>query len=198
MRKHKYPLAILLILFMSSFASDKLPSSLVNLLARSKMTFEKPKELTETKMIENDQMHYEYAMKYGDKNFEVRIAIRPLDVAMKEFAKREMNKKAGDVNICPNQIYESSFQATLMNISGGQLPKTMAYRKEDVMKEFNADWGATSFVEVGPEFAQKYKYCMVVALHKDNVADAYYFYLSDTRDGFAELMKPAFHSLRFK
>jgi hypothetical protein len=39
---------------------------------------------------------------------------------------------------------------------------------------------------------------MIVAIHKDNFADAYFFYLSDTMDGFDELMNLAFHSLKFK
>jgi hypothetical protein len=39
---------------------------------------------------------------------------------------------------------------------------------------------------------------MVVAIHKDNLADVYIFYLSDTKIGFNELVEPAFHSLKFK
>jgi hypothetical protein len=51
---------------------------------------------------------------------------------------------------------------------------------------------------VGKEFGQNYKYCMLVALHKSNIGDAYYFYLSDTKDDFNNNMDPAFHSLKFK
>ena len=37
-----------------------------------------PSGFTESKIIENDDMGYEYAVKYQDKNFELRYAIRPI------------------------------------------------------------------------------------------------------------------------
>jgi hypothetical protein len=38
---------------------------------------------------------------------------------------------------------------------------------------------------------------MLVMIHKDDVADAYYFYLSNTKDKFSENMNALFHTLRF-
>jgi hypothetical protein len=185
-------------LFMTSFTSERIPKTFTDLLERANMTFQKPAELEETKIIENRQMNYEYAIKYPKKKFEVRYAIRPLDNLIREYEEKEKNKNPGDINIHPNQLYSSLLQVTTLNISGGQLPEIIEFEKEAVKQEFNADWGATTFVEVGKEFGQDYKYCMIVAIHKDNVADAYYFYLSDTKDGFDELMMPPFHSLKFK
>lgn len=188
----------LLFLVLTSFASDNSPKTFTDLLDRANLTFQKPTGFEETKIIENRQMNYEYAIKYSKKNFEVRYAIRPLDDLLHDYEDKEKNKKPGDINIHPNKFYSSLLQATTLNISGGQLPEVIEFGKEAVKKEFNADWGATTFVEVGKEFGQKYKYCMIVAIHKDNLGDAYFFYLSDTKDGFNELMKPAFHSLKFK
>ncbi len=181
-----------------SFKSDKLPETFQNLLDRSQLVFEKPEGLIFVKPIENRQMNYEYAVKYPDKNFEVRYAIRPLDELIKAHNEKEAKKKPGDINIHPNKLYKSLLQVNTLNISGGEMPEVTNFGKEAVIKEFNADWGAASFVEVGKEFGQEYKYCMLVALHKDNVADAYIFYLSDTEENFDELIFPAYHSLRFK
>ena len=71
------------------------------------------------------------------------------------------------------------------------------FLKSAVQDEFNADWGAITLVELRSEFGKGYRFCMCVALHKDNVADAYYFYLSNQQDSFPANMKPLFHSLRF-
>ena len=188
----------LLLLVLTSFTSDNLPKTFTDLLDRANLTFQKPAGLEETKTIENRQMNYEYAIKYLKKKFEVRYAIRPLDDLLRDYKEKEKNKKPGDINIHPNKLYSSLLQVTTLNISGGQLPEVTLFDKQAVKQEFNADWGATTFVEVGEEFGQKYKYCMIVAIHKDNLGDAYFFYLSDSKDGFDELMNPAFHSLKFK
>lgn len=188
----------LLLLVLTSFTSDNLPKTFSDLLDRANLTFQNPTEFIETYIIDNQQMNYEYAIKHPKNKFEVRYAIRPLDNLLRDYEEKEKNKKPGDINIHPNKLYSSLLQVTTLNISGGQLPEVTVFDKQAVKQEFNADWGATTFVEVGKEFGQDYKYCMIVAIHKDNFADAYFFYLSDTKDGFDELMNPAFHSLKFK
>lgn len=187
----------LLFLGLASFQENKLPKTFTKLLDRGKMTFSKPFGLTEVATIDNDQMNYEYALKYPDKNFEVRYAIRPLDIFMKEYQESIKNKKEGESILHPNKYYSPSLQATVLNISGGQLPNISQFDKEAVKNEFNADWGATTFVTVGEEFGQSYKYCVVVAIHKDDIGDAYIFFLSDTKVDFEKNMQTAFHSLRF-
>jgi hypothetical protein len=188
----------LLLLVLTSFTSDNLPKKFTDLLERANLIFEKPAGLEETKIIQNRQMNYEYAVKYPKNNFEVRYAIRPLDKLLHYYEEMEKNKKPGDENIHPNKLYSKLLQVTTLNISDGQLPEITVFDKDAAKEEFNADWGATTFVEVGKEFGQKYKYCMIVAIHKDNSGDAYFFYLSDTKDGFKELMNAAFYSLKFK
>jgi hypothetical protein len=85
-----------------------------------------------------------------------------------------------------------------MNISGGQLPEYSTFNPEAVQKEFGADYGATVMVEVGEEFGQDYVYCLLVFIHKKGIGDAYIFYLADEPQLIPELMKPLFHSLKFK
>ncbi|WP_169817148.1 hypothetical protein [Flavobacterium glycines] len=52
-------------------------------------------------------------------------------------------------------------------------------------------------VEPRKEFGQDYKYCMIIAIHKDDAADAYYFYLADDQQTLKEQMQAVFHSLKF-
>ena len=198
MKTLKFLLIGTMIVFSTSFKSDELPKPFSDLLERAQMTFDKPAGLVETELIENRQMNYEFAVKYPDKNFEVRYAIRPLDNLIKDYEEKVKNKGPHDIYIHPNTYYSALLRVTVLNIAGGKEYKATEFDKRAVKSEFNADWGAITLVEVGSEFGQKYKYCMVVAIHKDNAGDAYYFYLSDSKVDFNKLMQPAFHSLRFK
>jgi hypothetical protein len=198
MYKFKLLNALVLVLFISAFQSDKIQVNFKDQLAIAGMMIDMPKGFVETKIISNQQMNYEYAIKHPEKNFEVRYAIRPLGELIKSYNENEKNKKPGDININPNQFFASSFQATCLNISGGQMPRVNQFPKQAVKSEFNADWGATTFMKVGKEFGQQYQFCMLVAIHKDNLADAYIFYLSDKQETISELVEPVFHSLKFK
>ena len=187
----------LLLILLTSFKNDEPVPVFEEKLLQAKMRFEMPKGFQETAIIPNKQMNYEYAIKHNEKNFEVRFALRPLDGLLKSYDEKESNKKPGDINISPNKFYTGALLATAMNISGGKMPKISPFPKEAVKTEFNADWGAITMVEVGKEFGQEYKTCMIVAIHKDNAADAYYFYLANDRQTLEELMQPVFHCLKF-
>lgn len=146
------------------------------LLDTNHMEFTVPPEYKEIACIENRQMNYERAYKHPKEKFEVRYAIRSHNL----------------------EIAQSIFEATVLNISGGQLPEYSMFKPEAVQKEFGADMGATVIVEVGEEFGQDYAYCLLVFLHKKRIGDAYIFYLADDGQLIPELMKPLFHSLKFK
>lgn len=147
-------------------------------------------------------MSYQYALKYPDKKFEIRYSINPLDDDLQQY-EEEMKKDSSSTRLHPNNYYKSSMYAILSNVSDGKVglgtAKLITFDKQEVKKEFNADWGASAVLEVGKTFGQKYKYCMVVAIHKDNQADAYIFYLANSTEDFGDLIEDTmFFSLKFK
>ena len=198
MNKIKFFIAGLCFVILSSFSSDNLPKKFTDLLDRSALNFNQPDQYSETEVIENPQMNYEYAIINNAKDFEIRYAIRPLDDRIKNYNEREKNKKSGDINIHPNKLHAATFQAVVFNVSGGKFPKIGEFNPESVKKEFNADWGALTMVEVGKEFGTDYKYCLLITIHKDDVGDAYCFYLSNTQEGITKNLQAPFHSLKFK
>jgi hypothetical protein len=147
-----------------------------SLLQLNMMSFDAPKNYIEIKPIENRQMNFEKAYKHPTERFEVRYAIRN-----------------NELNI-PKQVFEM----TVLNISGGLLPEYTAFNAEAAKNEFGANAGATVIVEVGKEFGQDYKYCLLVYIHKDGVGDGYIFYLADDKKIITDLMMPIFHALKFK
>lgn len=181
--------------------TDTLPAGFTQLLARTKLAFIRPKGMTPTPCVENEQMNYEYALKLPEHNFEVRYAIRPMDSLLVNFEDRV---KAGETMIDPNKLSVSLLQATLLNIglggpASGELPDISYFDKDAVREEFGADWGAVAFVQPGPEFGgTTFKYCLTVIIHKDFVGDAYFFYVSDSKEYMSDWVDIAFHSLKFR
>ncbi|RYX80494.1 hypothetical protein EON73_05380 [bacterium] len=188
----------LVIIFSTAFRSGDTPVTFKDQLEKSGMIFRMPEGFTQAGVIANSQMTYDYAIRHTQKQFEVRFALRPLGDQIQNFNTLEKNKKPGDINISPNKLYEASLQAIVLNISGGRMPKFQQFPTQAVKTEFNADWGATTVFEPVKAFGGTYKYCMVVAVHKDNLADAYYFYLADKQETINELIEPVFHCLKFK
>lgn len=184
-----------LLLLAASFACSDLPKGFLLVLNRAHMVFASPQGLVPTQVVPNKLMAYDYAMKYPDKHYEVRYAIRPLDKVMAEYHER-IDK--GDFVSDPNKWYTMNLQAVLMNVSGKRLPPVDQMTAQSAKIQFNADWGATAVVPMDSTFGMGYNYCMMIALHKDNVADAYVFFMTDSMSGFDEYLMPVFYSLKFK
>ena len=196
MKRLKPVLLFVLFTGLSAFASDNIPTLFANRMDRAKMSFTQPDNYTSVPVIVNGQMSYLYALKYPDRKFEIRYSVTPLDSL---FIQYEAMKKAGSViTTGPNQLYSGAFMATVMNLSGGVMPSIREFPKQAVLNEFNADWGATCIFHVTGAFGEGYNTCMAVAIHKDNLGDAYIFYLSDNGQNYQDLLEPAFHALKFK
>lgn len=155
-----------------------------------------PEGMVECNIVTNDDMEYEYAVKYPDKNFELRYAIRP--IRYKEYANEDIKQEFENIAPFRNSSYAIILQTVILNITGGNDFPVQVFETKAVNNEFNADWGATTFIQLNSDFGKGYKYCLIVAIHKKDVADAYYFYLSDTTDHFSKNMQPLFHTLKFE
>ena len=180
-------------------ASPALPAGFREVLAAGHLTFRPPVGTVPTPVLKNAQMDYEYAVRVPGKHVEIRYAIRPLDRLVAEY--RQAKAKGEDMTD-PNQLYSSLITMVALNISGGDEPTTKDFPAEAARTEFGADWGTTTLVRAGKEFGLKYAKCLVVALHKQDAADAYCFYLFDQMDDLGPLLDSptadVFYALRFQ
>ncbi|MEM6265752.1 MAG: hypothetical protein AAGI38_24840 [Bacteroidota bacterium] len=182
MLKQAFTVLAVFVIVDQSFSQDStavdstVTGAFQSLLEANNMEFETPQGFVEIDVIENQQMNYEKAFKHPSEKFEVRYAIR--------------NHNFG--------FFQQMFEMTVLNISGGQLPDYTPFGTEAVKSEFGADAGATVLVQVGEEFGQEYKYCLLVYIYKKGVGDGYIFYLADDKDKIPDLMMPIFHALTFK
>tara|TARA_R110002049_G_scaffold2511_4_gene18392 strand:+ start:1332 stop:1616 length:285 start_codon:yes stop_codon:yes gene_type:complete len=93
------------------------------------------------------------------------------------------------------------FMANILNVSQlgiENVPEISNFPEEAVKREFGADYGGTSFFTMDSEFGKDYKYCMMIVIHKENIADVYISFLSNNREQFEEYLLKAFHSIRFE
>jgi hypothetical protein len=90
--------------------------------------------------------------------------------------------------------------AVVENIVGGEnynAYKRSAFHSLGVRNEFNADIGATYAAETKSGFSKGYKYVIIIAIHKVNVADAYTIFLCDNYNDIINEFLEAFHSMKF-
>ncbi|NNU33301.1 hypothetical protein HK413_02360 [Mucilaginibacter sp. S1162] len=207
----KVSLLLLTIFIVSSAnaqsAADSTLQKFSALLDETGMVFKKPEGTIQIPIVKNMQMHYEYAVKYADKPLEIRYAIASLKDRVDEYNEWKKNPKPGEIRTDPNTLAKSMAYVVALNVGGGAMDKSIgfnAFPPQDVKAEFGADWGGTSIIPVkNTSFGTDYKWCLMLVLHKNSVADSYVFYLTDTREHLNGLLKDdaamvAFYALKFK
>lgn len=193
----------------SSNAQIALTDTFKNVLDLARMSFAMPKDAKPVPVIKNKQMHYEYAITFKDQPFEVRYAIAPMGYSVVEAYTGGKGITPRPIGTTDNDVMAKAIAfAVATNVGGGVADpniKTGYFPPEAVKKEFNADWGGTTLIEIkNNSFGTGYKYCIMTSLHKNDVASAYVFYLSDTKENVIKLMNEfivkagAFYALKFR
>ena len=164
--------------------AQTLPEAFQRLLVQTKMQFSIPPNFTATPIIDNGDVVYDFAVKSITTDLEIRYRIWPVDKTPKN----------------PNSIFEAMLITMGLNISNGKIIEPSRYPPESVKQEFGADAGCSGLVPVDSEFGKGYRSCMISVIHKDNVADAYVFYLYNDRGAIMQALTTdkVYHALRFK
>lgn len=165
-------------------AVDSTETKFNKLVEQTGMVFNKPTGSLSTPIVKNRQIHYDYAVNYPDKNMEVRYTIVPMANRVKEYQEFQKNHAPGSSMIDPNKMLTGLIYATIINAGGGIPDSTIRGRMfapTDVKREFGADAGGFFMVSVkNNSFGTDYKFCSMIALQKDNVANVYIFYLCNS------------------
>jgi len=188
MRNKAIPgLCAAMLLVACSAHAQVIPRTFAGLLQQNAMQYSIPSGFVVTPVANNVDVAYDFAIKSSTSKLEIRYRIWPVDLTNHGGANR-------------NRIYPVMVHTMGLNISNGQTMQVKKYDPGDVRMEFGADGGATGTVRLDSKFGEGYKICMISAIHKDNLCDAYTFFLCDDPD---VLMKALFadrvyHALRFR
>lgn len=193
---------VILIIGLSAFTFFSKPGKTVKVEEFKKsidsigLQFSMPPDYKETRVVDNPDIWYSFAIKNQKEDFEIRYSIWSLKPTLAEFEKCKLDSNC--TMISPNALYKGRIQANVLNMTGGANPNIGAFPTQAVKKEFNADAGGSSFFEFNCAFGKGYKYGQMVYLHKDNIADVIITYMSNNKKKHPQLMEKAFHALRFK
>lgn len=198
--------AVLFLLISSTLSGQNIRFN--SALEEGLLNFTMPENFDTVAIHHNPDMTYDLAIKSKTDSFEIRYAVRPLRDRIAHFEKMAADTSNGPkvfANAHPNKMYQTIFVTVLINTSlqpqgaaTPAIPRFGAFKPEAVKNEFNADWGATSGYVPRTTFDGNYKHCMTVALHKNDAADVYIFYLYNDKETMMRLMPPAFHAIKFK
>jgi len=151
---------------------DKAPSFFERILEEAGMSFTLPQGYREAPVIPNPVLVYHHRVENPQKGVEIRYLIAP--IGRIEIDYDDPHASAPE----PNHIFSLLFPGILTQISIDGRYSEKEYPGLEALRLFGADWAAVGTLTPNPEFAP-YAHCVVVAMHKNDRADAFEFFLAN-------------------
>lgn len=167
------------------------PSTFEELVAGSGLSYTRPAGFQETPVVVNGLWSYEHAVLKTDSNVEIRYAVRPIE--RMEIAYDDPHSNAPD----PNHIFPMMFQTLIGLLSDGRHTPSREYPPDQARSKFNANWAAAALFDVDPRFTEQFKLALMIAMHKNNLADAYAIYLFNDYEQAKPVINATMDSLKF-
>ncbi len=172
-------------------AEESTPDSFAAPVAEAGMEFTLPDGFRELPVQVNELLPYEGAIGRPDGTLEIRYAIRPLARIEVDYEDPHSAKPE------PNHMFPLMFQAIIGRIARhGHNPST-DYPQDQARSRFGADWAAAAIFDVDPGFASEQAHGLLLAMHKNQLADAYAVFLFDDYEQAKPLLDQTLEALRF-
>lgn len=163
------------------------------LLKETGILFRKPQGAVDTTIIKNQNVQFDYAVNFPKYHMEIRYIIVPMAKRVTEYQEAQKKHVRGSSTVEPNSIFDISVLLAANKVGCDLQDTTLDGQKfsaADAKKDFGADAGAVLIFPVKKNLAGiEYKFCTMVALQKDNVANVYIFYLYNSRQDLVENYK---------
>ena len=131
-------------------------------------------------------------MRSADGKLELRYVIRPLGRI--EIDYQDPHSAMPE----PNHMFNMLFHTMVGNLTKrGSRSPTKEYSQAQAREFFNADWAAVSVFDVVPEYSDAYSQMMMLALHKNDIADAYTVFLFNDYAQVKQAVQQTMSSLKF-
>jgi hypothetical protein len=161
------------------------------LLSESGMGFEAPAGFAPVPVRPNPLFRYDHAVMAEDGSLEIRYAVRPLGRIVVDY--QDPHSSAPD----PNHMFPVMFQSMVTLLSNGRHSPTGEYPPQQAAEKFNADWASAAVFDISAEFQTAHRQALVIAMHKNKLADAYAVFLFDDYEPVKERINAALGSLSF-
>ncbi|MCB2262449.1 MAG: hypothetical protein LGR52_05845 [Candidatus Thiosymbion ectosymbiont of Robbea hypermnestra] len=167
------------------------PPTFERLLAESGMALLVSDGFVPVAVRPNARFLYDRAYASPDGTLEIRYAVRPLGRIRIDY--EDPHSAAPD----PNHMFPLMFQSMVASLSAGRHSPTREYPPKQAREKFNADWAAAAVFDTDAGFAPNHRQALVVAMHKDALADAYAIFLFDEYGPVRQRVDANLGSLRF-
>jgi len=141
----------------------------------------------------NDRVRYSCAISAQDARLEIRYHIvslkpQPLPPGFTSIAAADMN-----------QLHVPNLLAIIQNVADRVIADPNLLPADAVRAEFGADWGATCRLGLArSSFSEGFTECLLLALHRKDVADAYVFFMFEDFASTVEILQSNFYTLTFE
>ena len=145
-----------------------LPPAFSDLLEESGLMFESAPGFDSVPAGDTGGLPYEHAIRHASGALEIRYIVRPLSRIQIEY--NDPHNAAPE----PNHLFPLLFESLTnqLSIRGGDTPSS-TMTEEEAAQNFNADWAAVSVFQIDPEYSADYSNAILVAMHRNDYADAY-------------------------
>jgi len=167
------------------------PELFGQLLQESALRFEAPSGFTDIKPMANSVLHYERALRHQSGQLEIRFVIRPLGRIVIDYSNPH------NASPEPNHLFPLLFESMTATLSRGGNTPSSAYPQAQARALFNADWAAATVLDLSPEFSRQYDQALLLAIHKDGLADAYTIFLFNDYSRAKDFITTALATLSF-
>ena len=171
--------------------ANTVPATFQELAAGVGLSYARPAGFQDIPVEINSLWPYEHAVIEPSSDVEIRYAVRPIE--RMEIAYDDPHSNAPD----PNHIFPMMFQTLIGLLSDGKHTPSREYPPDQARSRFNADWAAAALFDVDPRFTERHQIALMVAIHKNNLADAYTIYLFDDYERARPIINATLNSLKF-
>jgi hypothetical protein len=167
-----------------------------SLLIRAKIDFNMPDSCEEVIVKFMHKIPHNYAVGPKDSSFQIRYWVQPLDTRFADYNKKSEKKKKKVMH--PDASCKSMMMLSVLDASGNKSSDYQVSEYPEMTKKiYNADWEAAALVESGwPQ--EGYKYCYIMCLHKDGVADIFMYVLADKKEDIMKINVLILKSIKFQ
>ena len=156
--------------YAASDATDLAPS-FQGLVSESGMVFQPPQGFRQVDAEVSPLFPHEHALNNAADTLQVRYAIRPLSRIQVDY--QDPHSSTPD----PNHMFPLMFQSLVTRLSHGGHSPTREYPPDQAKQKFHAHWAAASVFDLHSEMQGGFSQALLIAMHKNQLADAYVLYL---------------------
>ncbi|MFV2061526.1 MAG: hypothetical protein ACC653_12645 [Gammaproteobacteria bacterium] len=161
------------------------------LLQEGGLELKKPASFTQRVVHYDTTFPYEYVLRHNNDLMEIRYSIRPIDRVKIEY--QDPHNSAPQ----PNYLFNMMFESIITQLASTGFNPRREYPVEQSSSRFNAGWAAAAVVDVSTQYSTMFRHALLLALHKDDLADAYVVFLYNDYQKIKQLLDKELSTLRF-